>query len=159
MRHAIVQKRTQPQFQLNNFKEPMVKSLRMLRVLLDLLLLSVCCRVNARCTNAISTPGGKLTGAYGVLFAIETAPTDNVGQTVASLGFHVDTNFMTGSFFGYEVYTLNTDGYYADPERSTLNKLLFDYRGEFERWNMISSGQASMQDLQFFDESNVSTKC
>jgi hypothetical protein len=61
------------------------------------------------------------------------------------------------SSFDFEVYALNSDGYYTDPERTDnpFDELSYDYRGELSEWNMISSGSVSKQDLQI-DELTVS---
>jgi hypothetical protein len=77
---------------------------------------------------------------------------------VASLGFHVETNFISESFFNYEVYALNSDGYYADPERTDnlLDELSYDYRGVLDQWSLVSSGQVDKSELRV-DEETVSS--
>jgi hypothetical protein len=111
------------------------------------------------CSTRIATSvTGELAASYGILFTIESSITDNIGPILASLGFHVETNnFITGSFFNYEVYTLNDDGYYADPERTDnmFDELSFDYRGLMDQWSIISSGQVDKTALRV-DEETVS---
>jgi hypothetical protein len=108
-------------------------------------------------TTLATSANGDLAAAYGILFTVESAVTDNVGPVIASLGFHVETNLMTGSSFNFEVYVLNADGYYADPERpdSPLDELSYGYRGELGDWTMVSSGQVAKTEL-VVDERAVS---
>lgn len=107
---------------------------------------------------ATSVADNELAASYGIIFTIESAVTDNVGPVVASLGFHVETNFISESFFSYEVYTLNSDGYYADPERTDnlLDELSYDYRGVLDQWSLVSSGQIDKSELRV-DEETVSS--
>jgi hypothetical protein len=112
----------------------------------------------AGCSTGLSTAiDGDLAASYGIIFTIESASTDSIGPTVASLGFHVEPSLIMDSSFDFEVYALNSDGYYTDPERTDnpFDELSYDYRGELSEWSMISSGSVSKQDLQN-DELTVS---
>lgn len=102
------------------------------------------------CTNPLSTyVVTDQTSSHGIVFAVQSAETDTVGPTVLSMGFHVDPSLMVTSSFQYEVYALNEDGYYADPERgeNILSDLGFDYRGQLDAWSLISSGEIFESDL------------
>ncbi|KAL7462584.1 hypothetical protein ACHAXS_002965 [Conticribra weissflogii] len=103
-------------------------------------------------------PAQSTTSSAGILFAIRSSPSDPVGPTITSFGFHVDPNgFDVGSstsssstaLLGYEVYGLNYPGHYADPLRQEfqLDPLSYDYRGDFVHWTLLSSGNLSPADL------------
>lgn len=102
------------------------------------------------CSTSLSTyVVTDVTSTNGIVFAVESADTDTVGPTVLSMGFHVDPALMTTNSFQYEVYALNVDGYYADPDRgeNILADLGFDYRGQLDAWSLVSSGEIFESDL------------
>lgn len=103
------------------------------------------------CTDPLATyiTTDKISTA-GIVFAVQSVDTDTVGPTVVSMGFHVDSSLMPGSSFQYEVYALNVDGYYADPDRGDdiLSALGFDYRGQLDQWSLVASGDIYQTDLE-----------
>lgn len=122
------------------------------------------------CDTPLTTnPMGNKTASHGIVFAIESAESDTVGQSVTSMGFHVNPELMPSSTFQYEVYALNADGFYADPDRGVniLDELSFDYRGQLNQWSRVASGDIYKDDLQVpssapvrfdllaFDERNI----
>jgi hypothetical protein len=98
------------------------------------------------------------TAAYGIVFAVASATTDTIGTSVLSIGFHVDTSLAQSSDLQYEVYTLNEEGYYADPNRgdSPISTLSFDYRGQLDAWSLVASGGIVEMDLEVVETSAVS---
>ena len=103
------------------------------------------------CDTPLTTnPMGEKTASHGIVFAIESAESDTVGQSVTSMGFQVDTTLMQSSMFQYEVYALIAEGFYADPERgnSIMAELSFDYRGQLDQWSLVASGDIYQDDLQ-----------
>eukprot|EP00804_Cyclotella_cryptica_P016070 CCRYP_004212-RA/>CCRYP_004212-RA protein AED:0.29 eAED:0.29 QI:149/1/1/1/1/1/4/239/593 len=96
-----------------------------------------------------TNPTGQTSSSYGIVFAVQSAESDTVGQSVTSIGFTVDPTLMQSTSFQYEVYALNNEGFYADPDRgeSVLSPLTFDYRGQLDQWSQVASGEISRDDL------------
>ena len=87
--------------------------------------------------------------AHGMVFAVKTAASDTVGTNVVSMGFHVEPSLMNSGRYQYEVYALNNEGYYADPNRgeSILADLSYDYRGQIGSWTLVANGDVSENEL------------
>mmetsp|Transcript_3017 Transcript_3017/g.5091 ORF Transcript_3017/g.5091 Transcript_3017/m.5091 type:complete len:608 (+) Transcript_3017:254-2077(+) len=85
----------------------------------------------------------------GIVFAMKSKETDDNGVKITSLGFHVPA--ATTQNVDFQVYALKKEGYYADPNRDTLNQgVAYDYRGNAqidEWWERISSGTIRKSDL------------
>lgn len=94
------------------------------------------------------------------MFAIQSSAEDTVGKNVISMGFHVDSALMTGDSFTYEVYTLNQEGYYADPNRgeSIASQLSYDFRGNLDLWSKLADGKIYKEDLDVSISNPVSVQ-
>ncbi|KAL7554694.1 hypothetical protein ACHAWF_018226 [Thalassiosira exigua] len=109
----------------------------------------------------------RLVASYGMLVPVRSRPSDANGVVVTSLGFHVDFTSLpapqslpwfdgsdpsadSGRKANYEVYALNDEGWYADPNRparGAVDSLTFDHRGDFDRWTRIANGTVREADL------------
>ena len=95
--------------------------------------------------------------SYGILFSIRSNENDGDGVWITSLGFHVALDALTSirsddettKLVNYEVYALEMEGLYADPNRTEDGNLplTYDYRGNFSYWKPISNGTVGEGDL------------
>lgn len=114
------------------------------------------------CSSSLTTVvSGEQTSSNGIVFAIQSSVDDTVGKNVISMGFHVDSSLMTGDYFTYEVYTLNQEGYYADPNRgeSIMSQLSYDFRGVLDVWVPLADGKIYKEDLDVSISNPVSLNC
>lgn len=101
------------------------------------------------------------TASYGIVFPIETSKRDGDGLWITSLGFHLDFTAPLSIFeldkdeVLYELYSLKEEGYYADPRRTQGIPDSFDYRGDYEFWDIIASGTIRRRDLVFGKNSTI----
>jgi len=93
--------------------------------------------------------------SYGIIFPIQS---NGEGVWITSLGFRVNFDAIPSLLdddiidtVDYEVHTLISDGLYADPNRTSAGTgcapETFDYRGEFDLWDMISTGTIQKADV------------
>jgi len=107
------------------------------------------------CDDSISTDRdyesfkSETTSSYGIVFPITSNDDDDDGLMITTLGFHVNLldDSSDGSTVNYEVYVLKSEEIYADPNRTSIGPVSFDYRGDFDLWNKISTGTIKENDL------------
>jgi len=89
------------------------------------------------------------TSSYGIVFPITSNDDDDDGLMITTLGFHVNLldDSSDSSTVNYEVYVLKSEEIYADPNRTSTGPVSFDYRGNFDLWDKISTGSIQDKDL------------
>lgn len=84
----------------------------------------------------------------GIVFAMKSQEYDDNGVKITSFGFNVPT--AKSQTVDFKVYALKQEGYYADPNRDSLNLgKTYDYRGtsQIDKWEEISKGTIKNDDL------------
>lgn len=101
------------------------------------------------CSLALNTvpTTSVLTQGNGLVFAMKSSDNDSIGVKISSFGFHVP--LAMSQIVEFQVYALEKEGYYADPQRdpNTYEGDQYDYRGQISYWEMISSGSIQSSDL------------
>jgi len=89
------------------------------------------------------------TSSYGIVFPITSNDDDDDGLMITTFGFHVNLldDSSDSTTVNYEVYVLESEDIYADPNRTSTGPVSFDYRGDFSLWNKISTGTIQDKDL------------